>query len=165
MKIETLHSCLFFQDDFTTKILISFLFLFSFSLSLVSPPPFTTLKKPSKKITQKSDPGAAPDYVKAYAESSTSIRVVWKPPPVGKRNGDIVYYKIFYVPSTRQDIEATMVEIRDAEASEFVIDELRKWTEYRLWMLAGTVVGDGPTSYPEVARTGEDGRQFSQQQI
>ena len=48
----------------------------------------------------KPDPGAAPDFVKAYAESSTSIRVVWKPPPVGKRNGEIIYYKIFYVPST-----------------------------------------------------------------
>ena len=108
------------------------------------------------------DPGAAPDFVKAFAESSTAIRVVWKPPPVGKRNGDITYYKIFYVPSsvpsTREEEEATLVRIEDSDAAEFVIDELKKWTEYRVWMLAGTIVGDGPPSYPVLVRTGEDGR-------
>lgn len=124
-------------------------------------PPFHHLyiwctKKP------KPDPGAAPDLVKAFAESSTSIRVVWEPPPVGKRNGDIIYYKIFYVPSTvpstREEQESTMVKIEDvSNASEFVIDELKKWTEYRVWMLAGTIVGDGPSSYPVLVRTGEDG--------
>ena len=51
-----------------------------------------------------------------------------------------------------------MVEIQDPNASEFVIDELKKWTEYRVWMLAGTIIGDGPSSYPVLVRTGEDGR-------
>ena len=87
---------------------------------------------------------------------------MWEPPPVGKRNGDIIYYKIFYVPSTvpstREEQESTMVKIEDvSNASEFVIDELKKWTEYRVWMLAGTIVGDGPSSYPVLVRTGEDG--------
>ena len=118
---------------------------------------------PLKKIAPFiKDPGAAPDFVKAFAESSTAIRVVWKPPPVGKRNGDITYYKIFYVPSsvpsTREEEEATLVRIEDSDAAEWVIDELRKWTEYRVWMLAGTIVGDGPPSYPVLVRTGEDGR-------
>ena len=39
-------------------------------------------------------PGAPPQLVKAYAESSTSIRVVWQPPPENKRNGRITYYKV-----------------------------------------------------------------------
>ena len=50
-----------------------------------------------------------------------------------------------------------MVKIEDSNAAEFVIDELKKWTEYRVWMLAGTIVGDGPASYPVLVRTGEDG--------
>ena len=51
-----------------------------------------------------------------------------------------------------------MVKIEDvSNTSEFVIDELKKWTEYRVWMLAGTIVGDGPSSYPVLVRTGEDG--------
>ena len=123
----------------------------------------------SPPLCTKPDPGAAPDFVKAYAESSTSIRVVWKPPPVGKRNGDIIYYKIYYVPSsvpsTREVQESTMVRIEDTNASEFVIDELKKWTEYRVWMLAGTIVGDGPTSYPVLVRTGEDGMPLSKFQF
>ena len=132
-----------------------------FSLSLIIFRTYTlyTLKKIAPFIK---DPGAAPDFVKAFAESSTAIRVVWKPPPVGKRNGDITYYKIFYVPSsvpsTREEEEATLVRIEDSDAAEWVIDELRKWTEYRVWMLAGTIVGDGPPSYPVLVRTGEDGR-------
>ena len=55
-----------------------------------------------------------------------------------------------------------MVKIEDSNASEFVIDELKKWTEYRVWMLAGTIVGDGPSSYPVLVRTGEDGMRYSQ---
>lgn len=62
------------------------------------------------------------------------------------------------VPSTREDVEATMIQIEDPNAAEYVIDELKKWTEYRVWMLAGTIVGDGPSSYPVLVRTGEDGR-------
>ena len=50
-----------------------------------------------------------------------------------------------------------MIQIEDPNASEYVIDELKKWTEYRVWMLAGTIVGDGPISYPTLVRTGEDG--------
>ena len=151
-------------------VFLSFIFFFFFLLTPFSPwlkknsklhNPQFCLKKHTKNI-QKSDPGAAPDFVKAFAESSTSIRVIWKPPPVGKQNGDIIYYKVFYVPSsvpsTREDAEATMVEIQDPNASEFVIDELKKWTEYRVWMLAGTIIGDGPSSYPVLVRTGEDGR-------
>lgn len=102
-------------------------------------------------------PGAPPDLVKAYPESSTSIRVVWQPPPENKRNGKITYYKIFYVPNSRTDSDATMIEINDSDRQEFIIDELRKWTEYRIWMLAGTQIGDGPISYPVIIKTDEDG--------
>lgn len=88
--------------------------------------------------------------------------MVWKPPPQEKRNGDITYYKIFYVPSSvaksKEDESTTMVNIQDPNTSEFVIDSLKKWTEYRVWMIAGTIIGDGPPSYPVLVRTGEDGR-------
>ena len=86
---------------YLVSLLIFFIFVnfyyFSFFFSSYSP---STFEKNTKIMHIKPDPGAAPDFVKAYAESSTSIRVVWKPPPVGKRNGEIIYYKIFYVPST-----------------------------------------------------------------
>lgn len=96
--------------------------------------------------------------VNAYPESSSSLRVVWEPPPESKQNGVISYYKIFCVPTTRGDIDATVFEIKNPGAREFVIDELLKWTNYRIWMLAGTSVGDGPKSVPIVVKTDEDGR-------
>jgi receptor-type tyrosine-protein phosphatase F len=83
---------------------------------------------------------------------------MWNPPPEAKRNGNIMYYKIFYVQGTRSDAEAIMIKIDKPETQEYVIDELQIYTEYRIWMLAGTSVGDGPTSYPVVVRTSEDGR-------
>ena len=97
--------------------------------------------------------------MKAHPESSTSIRVAWEPPPLNKRNGLITYYKIFYVPSNRPDSDATVLTIKNAQDTrDFVIDELNKWTEYRVWMLAGTGIGDGPISYPIVVKTDEDGK-------
>ena len=102
-------------------------------------------------------PGAPPQMVNAYPESSTSLRIVWEPPPENKQNGVIAYYKIFYVPKTRSDSEATVIEIKNANAREFVIDELMKWASYRVWMLAGTSVGDGPKSSPIEIQTDEDG--------
>lgn len=102
-------------------------------------------------------PGAPPDLVKAFAESSSSIRVQWQPPPLSKQNGKITYYKIFCVAKDRPDSEAQVVEVRE-DKREFVMDELRKFTEYRIWMLAGTQIGDGPISYPIVVKTEEDGK-------
>ena len=103
-------------------------------------------------------PGAPPSMVNAYPESSSSLRIVWEPPPENKQNGIISYYKIFIVPKTRSDSEATVIEIKNPRAREFVIDELLKWTQYRIWMLAGTSVGDGPKSAPIDIKTDEDGR-------
>ena len=102
-------------------------------------------------------PGAPPQMISAYPESSTSLRLVWKPPPENKQNGIISYYKIFYVAKTRSDSEATVIEIKNPSAREFVIDELMKWADYRIWMLAGTSVGDGPKSSPLDVKTDEDG--------
>jgi hypothetical protein len=111
----------------------------------------------SHAFSPPSVPGAPPQSVSAFAESSTSLRVSWSPPPENKQNGLIAYYKIFYVPKTRSDSEATVVVIKNPAARDFVLDDLLKWTDYRLWMLAGTSVGDGPKSTPVEVKTDEDG--------
>ena len=114
-------------------------------------------------ISSSSVPGAPPQTINAYPESSTSLRVVWEPPPENKRNGIIAYYKIFYVPKTRSDSEAIVISNINPTAREFVIDELMKWANYRIWMLAGTSVGDGPKSSPIDVKTDEDGMYLSHQ--
>lgn len=91
--------------------------------------------------------------VTAIAVSPTSIRVSWQPPPAERANGRIAYYKLLCVESGRGDSEATVVKLNQ---TTFLLDELRRWTEYRIWVLAGTSVGDGPASYPVTVRTHED---------
>lgn len=99
-------------------------------------------------------PGAPPRNITADATSPTTIAMSWQPPPVERSNGRIIYYKIFLVESGRSDSEATVTTLN---ATSIVLDELKRWTEYKIWVLAGTSVGDGPRSYPMTVRTHEDG--------
>ncbi|XP_045495548.1 tyrosine-protein phosphatase Lar isoform X3 [Colias croceus] len=98
-------------------------------------------------------PGAPPMNVSAAAISPTAVRVTWQPPPAERANGRIAYYKLLCVEAGRGDSEAMVVRLNQ---TSFVLDELRRWTEYRVWVLAGTSVGDGPASYPVTVRTHED---------
>uniref|UniRef100_A0A182Q6R7 Fibronectin type-III domain-containing protein n=1 Tax=Anopheles farauti TaxID=69004 RepID=A0A182Q6R7_9DIPT len=99
-------------------------------------------------------PGAPPRNVTVEATSPTTINVSWLPPPVERSNGAIVYYKVFFVEVGRSDSEATVTTLN---STNLVLDELKRWTEYKIWVLAGTSVGDGPRSYPYTVRTHEDG--------
>ena len=99
-------------------------------------------------------PGAPPTNITADATSPTTIAMSWLPPPIERSNGQIIYYKVFVVENGRSDSEATVTTLN---ATTIVLDELKRWTEYKLWVLAGTRVGDGPKSYPITVRTHEDG--------
>lgn len=79
----------------------------------------------------------------------------WKAPPQDRTNGRIMYYKLFFVEEGRSDSDADSITIPNK--TEIIIDELKRWTEYKIWILAGTSVGDGPRSYPVIVRTHEDG--------
>lgn len=54
----------------------------------------------------------------------------------------------------REDDEATTLTLN---RTSILLDELKRWTEYKIWVLAGTSVGDGPRSHPIILRTQEDG--------
>lgn len=51
---------------------------------------------------------------------------------------------------------ATEVKV-EADQRSYVIGGLEKWTEYSVWVAAGTEVGDGPPSPAILLRTDEDG--------
>lgn len=99
-------------------------------------------------------PGAPPRNISAEATSPTTIAISWQPPPAERSNGKIVYYKVFFVEDGQSDRDASVTKVN---TTEFVMDELDKWTEYKIWVLAGTSVGDGPKSHPIRVRTHEDG--------
>lgn len=106
--------------------------------------------------TEQHTPGAPPSEIRAIAEDSESIRVEWQPPPLDKQHGDITYYKLMFVNNSRPDSDASVITISDPSQREYAITNLKKWTEYRVWMLAGTVIGDGVKSDPQLVRTDED---------
>ncbi|XP_063702711.1 tyrosine-protein phosphatase Lar isoform X2 [Culicoides brevitarsis] len=98
-------------------------------------------------------PGAPPRNISAESTSPTTILVSWLPPEAERSNGRIVYYKVFIVEVGRSDSEATVTTVN---TTQLVLDELKRWTEYKIWVLAGTSVGDGPKSFPVKIRTLED---------
>ncbi|KAF2354314.1 PTP type protein phosphatase [Trinorchestia longiramus] len=106
--------------------------------------------------TEQSTPGAPPQNIQAFSETSESIRVVWEPPPPELQHGDITSYTLMYVNSSLSDDEAHQIKISDPNEREYVISGLQKWTEYRVWMTAGTSVGAGIKSDPIMVRTDED---------
>ena len=91
---------------------------------------------------------------------SSCIRVEWQPPPRIHRNGAITYYKVIYFedtnPSKKIELNVTSNE------SSIELKNLNKWTKYRISVLAGTEVGDGPASEPIVLQTDEDGKSGSE---
>ncbi|KAJ8968142.1 hypothetical protein NQ314_002444 [Rhamnusium bicolor] len=99
-------------------------------------------------------PGAPPSNVIGEAVSPTAIRVTWDPPPANRSNGNIIYYKLQFVEADRSDSEASEIKYN---GTSLTLDELKRWTTYRIRVLAGTSVGDGPSSYPITIRTHEDG--------
>lgn len=103
-------------------------------------------------------PGAPPQNIRAYTEDSESIRVEWSPPALAKQHGDITYYKLMYGNQSRPDSEASVILIEDPNQREYLLENLMKWTEYKVWMLAGTIVGDGVKSEHISVRTDEDGK-------
>ncbi|XP_055295997.1 tyrosine-protein phosphatase Lar isoform X4 [Sitodiplosis mosellana] len=98
-------------------------------------------------------PGAPPTNISAEATSPTTIAVSWQPPPAERSNGKIVYFKLFLVENGLSDSEASVTTLN---VTEIILDELKRWTDYKIWVLAGTRIGDGPRSYPIVVRTLED---------
>ncbi|XP_043196400.1 tyrosine-protein phosphatase Lar-like isoform X3 [Amphibalanus amphitrite] len=101
-------------------------------------------------------PGEAPREVAVRAIDSRSLLVTWRPPPADQQNGAITYYKLFYKLSGHNDSQTVQIIVNDPTRRNFTLDELHKYAEYSVRVLAGTRVGDGPASRPVLARTDED---------
>jgi hypothetical protein len=101
-------------------------------------------------------PEAPPQNVTAEAISPTSISVQWMPPLSDRSNGQIIYYKVMATESGMSDSEAEPYRVENV--TSITLEDLKRWTEYKIWVLAGTSVGDGPTSTPITVRTREDGK-------
>lgn len=112
---------------------------------------------PPQCNTLQSVPSAPPQEVKCSSPSSTSILVSWRPPPVELQNGIITKYSIKYAAVEGEDTSTRQISDVPPESSQYLLENLEKWTEYRVTVSAHTDVGPGPESLPQLTRTDEDG--------
>nr|XP_023685314.1 receptor-type tyrosine-protein phosphatase delta-like isoform X7 [Paramormyrops kingsleyae] len=106
--------------------------------------------------TPQTQPSAAPQVVRCSSPSSTSILVSWQPPPAESRNGIITKYTIQYAVAAGEDVAPRQTARAPPESSRFLLENLNKWTEYRVTVSAHTQAGPGPESLPLLIRTEED---------
>ncbi|KAK2179862.1 hypothetical protein NP493_469g03030 [Ridgeia piscesae] len=103
-------------------------------------------------------PSAPPQNVTARALSSHMIEVRWHPPASNHQNGDISGYRVMYAKERGGGgsvTQASVVRLHEG-ARSCILRTLEKWTQYQIWVLAYTHIGDGPRSDGIIARTDED---------
>ena len=104
-------------------------------------------------------PTAPPQDVRGQAVNSRKVSVSWSPPPEQHRNGRLVGYRVRYAEADSA-VEVTDAQLLVIEASRTSceISDLKKWTQYKVWVSAYTQAGDGPYSDVIIVVTDEDGR-------
>ncbi|KAG8191089.1 hypothetical protein JTE90_008401 [Oedothorax gibbosus] len=111
---------------------------------------------PVQVRTEQYAPSAPPLEVTGVTLNSRTLRISWEPPPENHRNGILTFYKVLYLKSDKPP-DPTTATVRKVNASVTQIDleGLTIWTEYRIWVLAGTAKGEGPLSEAILLRTDE----------
>ena len=101
-------------------------------------------------------PSAAPPSVTVHAVNSHTILVTWQSIPVEKVNGILEGYKVLYT-----DVDSNVpFEKLELNGSQTQLTKLKKFTMYKIWVLAFTNAGDGVPSECLYKRTDEDGKFF-----
>ncbi|XP_051855910.1 receptor-type tyrosine-protein phosphatase F isoform X10 [Antechinus flavipes] len=130
--------------------------LYRFQLAARSDLGVGVFTPPIEARTEQSTPSAPPQDVRCVSTSSTTVWVSWVPPPAASRNGVITQYSIAYQAVDGEDTARHVVDGIGPDSSSREIQDLEKWTEYRVWVRAHTDVGPGPESPPVLVRTDED---------
>ncbi|KAK4815997.1 hypothetical protein QYF61_010865 [Mycteria americana] len=136
-------------------IWLSFIYFYFFFCSFFSITPILSLKSSFNPLL-KLEPSAPPQDISCTSPSSTSILVSWKPPPVEKQNGIITEYSIKYIGIDGEDVKPHEILGISSDSTQYLLEQLEKWTEYRISVTAHTDVGPGPESLAVLIRTDED---------
>ena len=112
--------------------------------------------------TQEGKPTQPPRDVSAAAVSSTHIRMSWLPPDPQHINGINQGYKIKVLRMNKVEPDAEITMPSDMSnmlgMQTYNIENLKKFTDYKLSVLCFTSKGDGPESAPVLVKTQEDGK-------
>ncbi|XP_020911637.1 receptor-type tyrosine-protein phosphatase F, partial [Exaiptasia diaphana] len=108
----------------------------------------------SPSLPIKEQPDAPPTNFKATAVSSTSIRLTWGLPAIGKRNGVIKGFRISYCKINDCPTRIAK-QLRNNSTLTHVFDKLDMFTKYSFKILAYTSEGNGPYSKDVIMMTDE----------
>lgn len=114
---------------------------------------------PSKEIlltSMEDAPSLPPESPKCDVLSSTSIYITWSPPHADGQNGKIRGYKVAYIAT--EELYETDPQIVKSTNQYLTVENLRKYTNYSVWVLAYTKVGDGVRTKQFFCTTHEDGK-------
>ena len=105
-------------------------------------------------LTDAAKPTGAPLNFRVKAKTSTSVQLAWNLPEKWKRNGKIVGYELSY-----QQVGTSGKKIIDRldDKTMLKVQDLKKFTSYKFWILAKTVAGNGPVAMIK-EMTNEDGK-------
>ncbi|XP_013926712.1 PREDICTED: receptor-type tyrosine-protein phosphatase delta isoform X1 [Thamnophis sirtalis] len=130
--------------------------LYYFRLAARSPQGLGASTTEISARTMQSKPSAPPQDISCNSPSSTSILVSWQPPPMEKQNGIITSYSIKYTGTDGEDDKPHEILGITPDTTHYLLEQLEKWTEYRISVAAHTDVGPGPESESVFIRTDED---------
>ena len=92
------------------------------------------------------------------ALDSRRLEASWSPPPADTQNGELQGYRVRYMEAASEASTATAPVVTvPASQHSYVLQDLKKWTQYKLWVAAFTRKGDGPFSDVIIVQTDEDG--------
>uniref|UniRef100_A0A8C6V705 Receptor-type tyrosine-protein phosphatase S n=1 Tax=Neogobius melanostomus TaxID=47308 RepID=A0A8C6V705_9GOBI len=106
--------------------------------------------------TPQTQPSGPPQDINCFSPSSTNILVSWRPPSMDLQNGIITKYAVQYTAIDGEDAATHQIDNVPPESTQYLLENLEKWTEYRITVTAHTDVGSGPESLPQLVRTEED---------
>ncbi|CAD7083563.1 unnamed protein product [Hermetia illucens] len=112
---------------------------------------------PSKEIsvhTLEDVPSSPPESPQCDVLSSTSIYITWSPPDIDGQNGKIKGYKIYYI--SVDDLYERDPDVVKSPNQYLTVENLKKYTNYSIWVLAYTKMGDGAKTKQFFCRTHED---------
>lgn len=100
-------------------------------------------------------PSSPPESPKCDVLSSTSIYVTWSPPPIDSQNGKVKGYKVTYIAT--DELHEKDAQVLKSTNQYLTVENLQKFTNYSVWVLAFTKIGDGVKTKQFFCTTHEDG--------
>ncbi|CAG0917800.1 unnamed protein product [Notodromas monacha] len=91
-------------------------------------------------------PSGKPTITQAHNESATSISLQWVPPPSETLHGEFTGYEITYRSRTDSESDAVKVTISERSYRDYVIKDLRPFTQYVVSLAVKNPEGIGPAS-------------------